>query len=64
MAEPAKKKARTRPRPTRGVAFTLWSANGGSVPPEIVIEIEARIADVTLGAFNEGHRLLTQTTRG
>lgn len=64
MADIVKKKTRNRPRPARGVAFTIWSANGGQIPDAIIRDIEAAIEGTTLVAFNDGHRLLTQTTRG
>lgn len=64
MAAEAKKKSRNRPRQTKGIAFTIWSANGGQIPDTVIRDIETAIETATLGAFNDGHRLLTQTTRG
>jgi len=62
MAEPVKKR-KPRPRPVKAVEFTVWSANGGPVDDKAVKVIEAAIEEATLKLFNDGHRLLTQTSR-
>lgn len=64
MAE-AKKKApvKRKPRPVNAVQFTVWNVTGGPVPESIIKEIEDTIQRSTLVAFNDGVRLLTQTTK-
>jgi len=52
-----------KPRPIKAVQFTVWSASGGLVPENAVKEIEDAIQRSTLALFNDGVRLLTQTSR-
>ena len=60
----AEKKRTSRPRPPKGVAFTVWSLNGGPLTDDIIEKLETAIETVKLEFFNEGHRLLSQTNRG
>ena len=64
MAEQKKKNVRRRPRPTNAVQFTVWNATGAPVPEDAIKSLEAAIEKVSLELFNDGQRLLTQTTRG
>jgi len=52
-----------KPKPVNAVQFSLWSVNGGPVPASVIIDIEDAIQRYTLEAFNDGVRLLTQTTK-
>lgn len=66
MAETIKKKKRPsrRPRPSNAVQITVWSANGAPLPQDTVRSLEEAVERVTLELFNDGQRLLTQTTVG
>ena len=55
---------RGKPHQVKGVQFTVWAINGGPIPPEIVEKIEKEIEKIVFEAFNEGLRILTQTTHG
>ena len=59
----AKKPRKPRPRPSRAVEFTVWNANGGPLPEEAVKKIEEAITTATFELFNDGIRVLTQTTK-
>jgi hypothetical protein len=56
-------KPRRRP-PARSVSFSVYTANGGPLPEEIVQEIDEAIQGVILRRFNDGHRILTAVSRG
>ena len=58
-----KKKPR-RPHPANAIQLTVWDISGATLPEEVVKSLEAAIERVTLEFFNDGRRLLTQTTRG
>ena len=62
MPEP-KKKSR-RPRPANAIQITVWDVTGSTLPEDAVRSLEAAVERVTLELFNDGRRLLTQTTRG
>lgn len=59
-----KKRPSRRPRPNNAVQITVWSANGSPVPQDTIRSLEEAVERVTLELFNEGQRLLTQTTVG
>lgn len=63
-ATPKKATRRTRPRPASAVQFTVWSATGGPLPEDAVKKIAEAIELATFELFNDGIRVLTQTTRG
>jgi hypothetical protein len=52
-----------KPKPTNVVQFTVWNVNTGPVPESVVKDIEEAIQRLTLMAFNDGVRLLTQTSK-
>lgn len=56
-------KKKSRPRPSQAVAITVWPANGGPLPESAIGRIEAAVERVTFELFNEGVRVLTQTTK-
>ncbi len=58
------KETKKRVRPTNGVAFTVWSMNGGPLPEDVVAKMEEALDGVKFEFFNDGLRLLSQTTRG
>lgn len=58
-----KKTYKPRSRPVKAIEFSVWSTNGSPVPEKAVKEIEEAIQLATLKLFNDGYRLLTQTTR-
>jgi len=60
MAE--KKTTRKKPG-KRAIHISVWSMNGSPVPEEILTNIEDAIEKEKLLAFNQGHRLLSQTNR-
>lgn len=65
MAEERKRTTRKpKPRPTHALAFTVWAENGAPLPPATQSRIEDAIERVQFELFNEGTRILTQTTRG
>lgn len=66
MAETTKKRParKPRPRPTHALAFTVWAENGGPLPAATVSKIEEAILRVQVELFNDGTRILTQTTQG
>lgn len=53
-----------RPRPANAIQITVWDATGATLNEDTVRSLEESIERVTLELFNEGQRLLTQTTRG
>lgn len=60
-----KKPARKpRPRPTNALAFTVWAENGAPLSPAVVQQFEDAIQRVQFELFNDGTRVLTQTTKG
>lgn len=59
----AKKPRKPRPRPSNGVAFTVWSENGTPLSPAAIKQFEDAIQRVQFELFNDGVRLLSQTTR-
>lgn len=56
-------KRKPKPKPINAVQFSLWSVNGGPVPENVIKDIEGAIQRYTLEAFNDGVRLLTQTSK-
>lgn len=64
MAEKTQKKRTRRPRPANAIQITVWDATGSVLPEDTVRSIEEAVERITLELFNEGRRLLTQTTRG
>lgn len=65
MAEqkkPAKRPARKKP--TSAVDFTVWAVDGTTIPESAVQEFEDAIQGVKIKLFNDGVRVLSQTTRG
>jgi hypothetical protein len=65
MAEKTVKKParKPRPRPTHALDFTVWSVDGAPLAPPVVAKFEAAIQAVQVELFNDGIRLLTQTTK-
>lgn len=59
-----KKQRKPRPRPTNAMAFTVWQENGSPIPAAAQAKIEEALQRVQFELFNDGIRLLTQTTRG
>jgi len=46
------------------VNFSVWSTNGGPISEEAIRQLEEALETAKLRLFNDGHRLLSQTTRG
>lgn len=53
-----------KPKPTQAVQFTVWAVNGGPLSDDVVTKVEEVLEKTLFELFNDGHRLLTQTTRG
>jgi len=48
--------------PVSAFTISVWNANGGPVAAEAKEAIEDAVTAKLLELFNDGHRLLTQTT--
>jgi len=53
-----------KPPPMSAVNFSVWSTNGGPISEEAIRQLEEALETAKLRLFNDGHRLLSQTTRG
>jgi hypothetical protein len=49
--------------PVTAVSFSVWSANGGPLADDAVRRLEDALEQEKLRLFNDGHRVLSQTTR-
>lgn len=67
MSEVVEKKSaakrKPRPRPTKAVDFTVWATNGEPLSDLAVKKIEDAIQVAQVELFNDGIRILTQTSR-
>jgi hypothetical protein len=50
-------------RQTAAIQFSVWSANSAPIPPDVVKQLEESLEREILQLFNQGYRLLTQTTK-
>ena len=46
------------------VSFQVWMVNGAPVPEEVKEKMEAAVQTALFELFNQGYRLLTQTSYG
>jgi hypothetical protein len=53
-----------KPNHVKGIDFTVWMLNGGPVPEEAQAKLEEAIEKTIFELFNDGYRLLTQTSKG
>lgn len=51
-------------RNVKGIDISVWMTHGGPVPEEVQQKLEEAVEAAIFELFNDGYRLLTQTTKG